>query len=119
MTINNKLYDRLKWVVQILLPGLATFIFAVTSIWGLDFGDKIVGTFAALTTFLGVVIGISNTRYLSDENNFDGDLYISESSVGLPDIHAALNENPSILRDKAFVTMRIMTTELEAEPPPG
>lgn len=63
MKISNKTYDILKWVALYLLPALGTLYFAITSIWGLPAGDKIVGTITALDTFLGVLLGISTSQY--------------------------------------------------------
>lgn len=63
MTMNNKLYDTLKWVAQYLLPALGTLYFALAGIWGLPFGEQIVGTITAIDTFLGVILGISSANY--------------------------------------------------------
>lgn len=56
-------YDILKWVAQYLLPALATLYFAVAKIWGLPYGEEIVGTITAVDTFLGVLLGISTANY--------------------------------------------------------
>ena len=37
MFLNNNLYDKLKWVVQYLLPGLGTLYFALAAIWDLPY----------------------------------------------------------------------------------
>lgn len=61
--MSNKTYDILKWVAQYLLPALATLYFAVAQIWGLPYGEQIVGTITAIDTFLGVLLGISTANY--------------------------------------------------------
>lgn len=61
--MSNKTYDILKWVAQYLLPALATLYFAVAKIWGLPYGEEIVGTITAVDTFLGVLLGISTVNY--------------------------------------------------------
>ena len=61
--MSNKAYDILKWVAQYLLPALATLYFAVAKIWGLPYGEEIVGTITAIDTFLGVLLGISTANY--------------------------------------------------------
>lgn len=63
MKMNNKTYDALKWIAQYFLPALGTLYFTVASIWGLPFGEQIVGTIAAIDTFLGVILGISSAQY--------------------------------------------------------
>lgn len=61
--MSNKVYDVLKWIAQILLPALGTLYFALSSIWGLPYGEEIVGTITALDAFLGAVLGISTAQY--------------------------------------------------------
>lgn len=70
MKFDNKTYDILKWMVMIVLPALGTFYFALAKIWGLPYGTEIVGTIAAVTTFLGALIGVSTNTYntLEEEN---------------------------------------------------
>lgn len=63
MIIKNSTYDVLKWVVMIALPALGTLYFALAKIWGLPYGTEIVGTIAAVTTFLGALIGVSSQNY--------------------------------------------------------
>lgn len=61
--MNNKLYDVLKYVALIVLPALATLYFALSSIWGLPYGEQIVGTITAIDCFLGALLGISTSVY--------------------------------------------------------
>ena len=61
--MNNKVYDILKWVAQIVLPALGALYFALAQIWGLPFGEEIVGTITAIDCFLGAILGISNVQY--------------------------------------------------------
>lgn len=63
MTMNDKTYDVLKWIAMIVLPAVATLYFTLASIWGLPYGEQIVGTITAVDTFLGVLLGISNAKY--------------------------------------------------------
>ena len=62
-SMSNKVYDVLKWIAQILLPALGTLYFALSSIWGLPYGEEIVGTITAIDAFLGAILGISNLNY--------------------------------------------------------
>ena len=61
--MSNKAYDVLKWIAMYLLPALGTLYFALASIWGLPYGEQIVGTITAVDTFLGVILGISTAQY--------------------------------------------------------
>lgn len=61
--LNNKVYDVLKFVAQIVLPALGSLYFALASIWGLPYGQEIVGTITAVDAFLGALLGISSVQY--------------------------------------------------------
>lgn len=63
MKLNNKAYDILKYIAQIVLPALATLYFALSKIWGLPYGEEIVGTISAIDVFLGALLGISSMNY--------------------------------------------------------
>ena len=61
--MSNKMYDVLKWIAQILLPAAATLYFALSQIWGLPYGEEIVGTITAFDAFLGALLGITSAVY--------------------------------------------------------
>ena len=56
MKLDNKTYDVLKWIAQILLPAIGTLYFALSKIWGLPFSTEIVGTISAVDVFLGALL---------------------------------------------------------------
>lgn len=60
---NDKAYDTLKWLCQIVIPAIATLYFTLSGIWGFPYGEQIVGTLTAVDTFLGVCLGISTFQY--------------------------------------------------------
>lgn len=64
--MSNETYDRLKYLAQVILPALGTLYFAVSGIWGLPYGEQIVGTITAVDAFLGAVLKISTDQYLRD-----------------------------------------------------
>ncbi len=63
MYMGSKMYDILKWIAQYLLPALGTLYFALANIWGLAYGEQVVGTITAIDTFLGLLLGISSIQY--------------------------------------------------------
>lgn len=63
MKLPDNVYNVLKWITLILLPALATLYFALSGIWGFPYGEQIVGTLAAVETFLGALLGISTIQY--------------------------------------------------------
>lgn len=61
--MNNKVYDVLKYIAQIVLPALGTLYFALAGIWNFPYVEQVVGTISAVDTFLGVLLGISSNNY--------------------------------------------------------
>jgi TRAP-type uncharacterized transport system fused permease subunit len=61
--MSNKVYDILKNITQLVLPGLGTLYFTIAGIWGLPYAEQIVGTITAVVTFLGVILKISTINY--------------------------------------------------------
>lgn len=72
MKMSNKLYDVLKYIALIVLPALGTLYFALASIWGLPYGEEIVGTITAIDAFLGALLKISSDNYYKKQEFFDG-----------------------------------------------
>ena len=66
MKMSNCVYDKLKLIAWILAP-LITFIGAVCIIWGVPYAEQITATLAALDTFLGSLLTVSNINYNKDE----------------------------------------------------
>lgn len=105
-TMGNKTYEKLKWVVSIVLPAVATLYFALSGIWNLPNAEQVVGTFAAVTTFLGVLLGLSTYNYRASDDRFVGDLVV------LPDADKTvysleLNRDPAELEGKKEATFKI------------
>lgn len=64
--LNNKIYKILKWGLMIFIPALLTLIGTLGQIYEFD-TEKIVLTISAISTFLGVITGISNYNYNKNE----------------------------------------------------
>lgn len=63
MKLDNKTYDVLKYIAIILLPALGTLYFGLSQIWGLPYGEEVVGTITVIDTFLGALLQISSDAY--------------------------------------------------------
>lgn len=73
---SNKIYDTLKWVALVCLPGVGAAYFSLAEIWGLPYAVQVMGTAAVLDTLLGALLGISNHRYNRSDARFDGTLVV-------------------------------------------
>ena len=64
--LNNRVYDVLKWVCIIVLPAAASLYLAVAGLWGWPHTKEVVGTIAAIETFLGALLGVSSAQYKAE-----------------------------------------------------
>lgn len=70
--MNEKLYDTLAIIGRLILPALGTLYFALAKIWNLPLAEEIVGTIAAVTTFLNTILKIKADQYweaLDEDDN--------------------------------------------------
>ena len=104
LKISDKMYDMLKWVAMYLLPALGTLYFALSGIWGLPYGEQIVGTITAFDTFLAVILGLSKAGY-------DGDACLELDTTD-PEKDgmtiAFYDVDPvGVMKNKKYVTMKV------------
>ena len=71
--MSNSMYDKLKFIAQVVLPAAGTLYAALAGIWGLPYAEQIVGTIVAVDTFLGVVLKISTYQYNKSLEVNDGE----------------------------------------------
>lgn len=73
MKLSNKLYDVLKWLCIVVSPAICTLLVTLNALWGWNLPiEAITGTITGVTTFIGVLIGISSATYKGgdeDENS--------------------------------------------------
>ena len=66
MVLNNKVYDILKWLVQIVLPAIGACYAALAALWGFPYAEQVVGSISAICVLLGACLRISNSNYDGD-----------------------------------------------------
>lgn len=102
MQLNSKVYDALKYVAQYVLPAAGTLYFALATIWGLPYGEQIVGTITAVDAFLGVLLGISGMSY-----GGDGVLKIDTSHEDKDIYRLDLRTDLDEIKGKSSVTLKV------------
>ena len=102
-----KTYDILKWTVMVVLPAISTLYLGLATLWGLPAAEKVVGTITLLTTFLGVLIGISANRYKNSDAPHDGRLVVHEDPGGVSGFMLELDGDPELLKDKDAISFRV------------
>ena len=63
MQLSDKVYKILKWGLLIFIPALLSLIISLGKIYGFD-TETITLTISAISTFLGVITGISTYNYI-------------------------------------------------------
>ena len=66
MKFSDNLYKIFKWGLIIFIPALITLLGTLGQIYNFD-TEKIVLTISAISTFIGVITGISNYNYNKGE----------------------------------------------------
>lgn len=105
MHLNDKTYDLLKWVAQLLLPAMGTLYFALSNIWGFPYGEQVVGTITAIDAFLGAILGISTSQY--KKAGGDGIMVIDTTDPEKDIYSLELNDDPAKLAEKKSVTFSV------------
>lgn len=105
--ISDATYDRLRRSVEILLPALGALYFALSQVWGLPYGEEVVGTTAAVNTFLGILVITLRRKYNDSDAKYDGEMVVSETdetkTFGL-----VLNGSPEDLEGKKDITFKVV-----------
>lgn len=102
MRLNNKVYDVLKWIAQIFLPACSALYFALAKIWGLPYATEVIGTIAAVDTFLGILLGISSACY-----HGEGSLVVDGIDPEEETLSIALNESLEDILKRDTVTLKV------------
>ena len=61
--LNSKVYDVLKCIALVALPATTALWLTLANIWGFPYAEAIGATLAAVTTFLGALLGVSSLQY--------------------------------------------------------
>ena len=92
--MSNSTFDVLKRAAELGLPALGALYFALAQIWGLPYGEQVVGTVAAVNTFVGVIVVIARNQYNNQDGMYDGDLLVSKNSDDAVSYMMELNHDP-------------------------
>lgn len=110
MNLSNSVYDKLKLLVSIVMPGVATAYLGLDLLWDLPKENEVVGTIAVLATFLGLFLRRSSAAY-----GGDGDLVVTtDPTDGEVYLQADLNEHPNAFKNSANVTLNIRRQVIES-----
>jgi hypothetical protein len=111
LMLSDKAYNIAKVLVQVILPATASLYFGLSAIWvDLPHPDKVVGTIVVVTTFLGVVLGVSSRQYHASGAGFDGQMVVTESDEGNKVVSLELDFDPGEIEERDNVNFRVTST---------
>lgn len=105
--MSTQTYNVLKYIARYVLPALGTLYFAIASIWGLPYGEQIVGTISAIDIFLATVLGISAYQYDKAGKDISGTLYIDEFSNTSADSFVKFNKSEEEISEESTIKLRV------------
>jgi hypothetical protein len=109
MQLSNKWYDRLKFMVQIGIPGAAALYVGLAQWWGWPNEAEVSGSAVVIATFLGLFLRTSSQKYEGA-----GDLVIhKDTQDGQVYLNADLNDHPADLKNGQNVTLNVRTEDIE------
>lgn len=106
--ISNGAYDVLKRIVTLGLPALATLYASLAALWDFPNPEAVVGTFAALATFGGVLLTISTKSWNNSEGKYDGELITTgnDPDTGIPSLELNVTKDPNEFVNKRTIRLR-------------
>lgn len=110
--LSNNVYDKLKFLTQVLLPGVGALYFALAGIWGLPSAEEVVGTIVAVDAFLGLFLVGATKQYNNTDARFDGAVNISphpDDPENSSNLHVQLD--PASLAEKDEITVKVNRTD--------
>lgn len=110
--MTDKSYSFFRNLTQYYLPASGTLYFALASIWGLAYGEQILGTIAAVNIFLGVILGISTKMYNAGPNKYDGALVVNDIDPHIDTYSLEMMGPLEDLKDKSQITLKIANAKI-------
>jgi hypothetical protein len=108
--LKGAVYDVLKWIALVLLPGLAALYFGLGQIWNFPAVEQVVGSITVLDTFLGLLLGRSSRNYTVQEFSLDtvGDIVVTQDRFGtVTGMRMEADRDPLILPEHETVAFNV------------
>ena len=105
--LSDATYELVKKFVQLGLPAFATLYFTLSNLWGWPYAEQVMGTTAAIATFLGVLLGFSTRAYYNSDARYDGIMDITMNGDGAKMYSLELDSDPYELDSKKDVIFKV------------
>lgn len=112
MKISNKTYDVLSNTVKLVLPAFGTLYFTLASVWGLPYGDQVVGSLAAIATFLGIALAVLKRGWTAE---MDGSIVVDQTDPAKDVYSIELNAPLEELTASNSVSLKVVSENSNRE----
>lgn len=105
--LSDATYNALKFIAQIVLPGVGALYFGLASIWGLPHAEEIVGTITVFDTFLGVLLGFSTRSYNKSDAKYDAVVAVEQPETGPAQLRLRSDLPEQVLLEKSELLFKV------------
>jgi len=103
----NKAYNVLKQIALVFLPAFSTLYFTLGTAWEWPEVAKVVGSIAAVNTFLGAMLGVSTRVYNHSEAKYDGVIHSVVAETGVKTFTLELNMDPETIDEQGSILFKV------------
>lgn len=113
--LTDTAYNFLKWLALVFLPASSTFYFVMAGIWNFPNPEQVVGTIAALCTFLGIVLGLSTKTYNNSSTKYDGSVLLNTKEDGTKVYTLEVNGNLDDIGSKDQLVFKMASGQISED----
>ncbi|WNN94539.1 holin [Arthrobacter phage Lewando] len=110
LNLPNSVYDVLRAIVEVILPGLTVAYYGLAHLWNLPHADEVAATFAIISGFLVTIMKLGRKVYKATQASgpaTDGTLVVSEEGIH----GAVLDTLPEDIANKELVTFKVQNPQ--------
>lgn len=107
LVLSENLYEWLRAMVEVIFPGISALYLALTPIWNLPGSEKVTGTIAAVTVFLGLFVRLARRTWNNSDAKYDGQLKVDTTETGDTTLQLDLDHTAEELSDQSDVTLKV------------
>lgn len=105
--LSDRVYTILKHSAAIGLPALAALYFALAQIWNFPDTKEVMATIAAVNTFVGSIVTLSNAQYHKSDAKYVGEIAIADNGTKKTYSINLNSEDPEDLDTMSEATFKI------------
>ena len=109
LVLSTATYEALRAMVEVILPGVSALWLALAGIWGWSNGEKISGTIAAVTVFVGLFVRVARRSYNKSDLKYDGFVHmVDKGQDKAPTMSLEVAAHPSELMLKKEINFKVV-----------